>query len=351
MTLSKRLTLGTLVLAIGLGATSVMLSRTEPAVRRFHGWLAPLQPLSRPEIVGRIDPAQLGKGQIVAFADNGSDVFLLHNQSWLRVGPAGVRGPFGASARDGEGRIGSGADIAVHDSAVYVLDRVTRSVLAFTIEGHWRKRLPLLPTASTLAFAPEHMVTTRDGRLIVSGLRGAGFGSSSRVLLHQSSKDNFDSLTALPTALLNVVIPFAGLSGRVYAVESSTYKFIELTSTGAQVRRFARPEAPRIPLPDSVRRSLARWTVRISAAGTQDLIPKYLPAVFMAAQRHTGSFVVAIASAVDSVLIEELDQNGVPLHTFTRHPLPIPVGLSDHGIITIREDVNATIVERQRWVN
>jgi hypothetical protein len=174
-------------------------------------------------------------------------------------------------------------------------------------------------------------------------------GNSSRVLLRQRSDEDFDSLAALPSALFDMVIPIAAASGSVFAVESSTYSFVELAATGAQLRRFARPEAPRVPLSDSVRRSLARWTVQISATGGRDLIPKYLPAVFTAAQRRTGSFVVAVASAVDSALVEELDRDGVPLLTFTPESLPLPVGLTDHGVITIREDANATIVERHRW--
>jgi hypothetical protein len=349
MTLSQRLALGTLGLAIALGATALMLARAEPAVPRLGGSLAPLKPLGRTEIVGRIEPAQLGKGQIVAVADNGSDVLLLQNQAWLRVGPGGAGGPFGASARDGEGRIASGADIAVQDTTVYVLDRVTRSVMVYTIEGQWRKRLPVLPTASPLAFAPERVLVTADGGLIVSGLRGAGVGSPSRILLQRRSNDAFDSLAAVPSSMFNVVIPVAGSAGSLFAVESSTYNFVELASNGAQVRQFARPDAPRVPLPDAVRRSLARWAVRIPATGNRELIPKYLPAVFMITRRQTGSFVAAIASAVDSVLIEELDRDGVPLHTFTRQPLPIPVGLTDHGLVTIREDVDATTIERHRW--
>lgn len=352
MTLSQRLALGSLVLAVGLGGAHLVLSRAQPVVQRLHGSLAPLRPLGAAEVVGRVDPARLGKGQIVGVAYNGSDVFLLQQQGWLSVGPTGVHGPFGAEERDGEGRIISGADIAVRDSVVYVLDRVTKSVLTFTTTGQWRSKLSLSATASLFGLSPEHITVAREGQLTVSGFRGLGSGEAGRVLLRDNARGTFDTLATIPAALFDIVLPVSVRSGNVLALESSSYGFTELDSSGGVVRRFERREPPRVPLSDSLRRSLVRLAVQASApGGPRRAIPKYLPAAFAAIERPGGSFVVAIMTAIDSVLLEELDADGKPLWTLTPEALPLPIGLTPHGVITLREEVNATIVERRHWVN
>ena len=92
MNLTQRFVLGAVLLGIFAGSF-LGLSKLR-AARRITGHL-PAAVAVHSMVVGRIDPAQLASGPVIALADDGSDVFLLQNRGWSRVGPRGAGGPYG----------------------------------------------------------------------------------------------------------------------------------------------------------------------------------------------------------------------------------------------------------------
>src|SRR5688500_11647943 len=146
----------TLAVAAGYVATAPR------SVAAHAGTRAPNAALGAPEIIGIIDPGHLSAGPIIAVTFHREHAYLLQNHAWLRVSRAGVQGPFGGEIRGARGWIASAAGIAVVDSAVYVLDRLSKSLHVFAPAGAWRRTIRMTDERQFYGFSPERIAIGPD---------------------------------------------------------------------------------------------------------------------------------------------------------------------------------------------
>ena len=344
MNLTRRFAFGSAVIASILGALYLATSMTG-TVSRLPGWRAPYRALGAVRRVGTIDASQLAAGPIVALTDDGRDVYVLQNHAWLRIGATGVAGPFGVGARGSAGAILSAADIAVRDSTVYVLDRAARSIHTYAATGRWLNTIRLQPPVAT--FTPEHIAAPATGFLIVTGFGSDGRSQTHRYVLLLNADGALDTLYVIESELFGVLVPVASTRDRLLVLQSEPYR-LTLLQRGA-AHHFARTNAERVPLPDSLRRSLSRYLAYLPADRSPFAIPSYLPQALAATETRSGHFVVAEVAAIDSVWIEELDATASPVHTLVTAPIALPVGLTRFGLLTIREDASTTTVLRHSF--
>jgi hypothetical protein len=334
-------------LALGMAFTTLALATgyvaTAPRRTAAHaGTLAPTVELGRPEIIGTIDPAHLSAGPIIALTAHRDYAYLLQNHAWLRVSSDGVEGPFGGRVRGERGWIASAAGIAVTDSAVYVLDRLSRSLHVFAPAGAWLRTVRL-NSREFADFSPERIAIDPHGTLAVSGYRsGAAAGWS----IIRFDNDTPRVVFHRPSNVFDVLLPLLR-DHTMAALSSNDYEFSELTSTGRPIRSFARPNPPRFALESEARDAIQKYLASSPAADRPEYQPPvYIPAVAHAYARFTGTFLVAVAAGGEDVFVEELDRDGRPLRTFFENGVSLPIGFTDHAIVLLREDAQRTVVER-----
>jgi hypothetical protein len=338
----RRLALGFLLVTLVIAAGYVATVPRSIAARA--GTLAPAMALGSPEIIGTIDPAQLSAGPIIAIAVHGDHAYLLQNHTWLRVSRDGVHGPFGGETRGARGWIASAAGIAVLDSAVYVLDRLSKSLHVFAPTGAWQRTIRLTDSAAFNGFLPERIAIGPDGMMAVSGYRSGAEAGWSVILVHE---DTARLIFHRSSNVFDVLLPLVTPDRTIAALSSNDYEFSELTYTGRQVRRFARPDPPRSALESTERAAIHKYLASVPASNRPEYQPPvYLPAVAHAHARSTGTYLVAVAAGGENVFVEEIRKDGSPLRTFMERGVPLPVGFFDDGIVLLREEAQRTVVER-----
>lgn len=346
MKLTQRFALGSALIIAVTVAASLFLRRQLP--QHTMGTFSPVGDSLTREVVGTVDPAGMVSGGIIGFADDGTDVFLLQNRAWLRVGPRGTNGPFGVGSRGNRGVITSAAAIAVHDSVVYVLDRGARALQLYARDGSWRGKVPLTSQHAP-PFTAEQLVVNDSGHVLVVGLRFTAEGKSERLILAGMPGSSLDTLAVVASPLFHAVVPAQPTTSKWDVVESMTYRIRSFTTAGHLKRRVTREHAPRFPLPDTMRRVLTRYTTRYRDGGRQrPSVPDYLPYVYAAAALSNGDYLVAVISSIDSAWVERIDSLGRPQSLLTPVPVGLPIGVSKHGIIVIQEKPDVTVVERLR---
>jgi hypothetical protein len=329
--------------SITLAVAAAYVATAPRRVAARAGTLARAAALGAPEIIGTIDPKQLSAGPIVAVTLQGPHAYLLQNHTWLRASRAGVEGPFGNETRGAQGWIASAAAIAVRDSTVYVLDRLGRSVHEFAVTGEWRRTVRLEGTKLS-GFLPERIAAGSTGPIVLSGYRtGADAGWSILLLDNDTPRIVFHR----PSNVFDLLLPLVRPDGSITALAASEYEFAELPLAGGKIRRFIRHDPPRFALEPEERAAIQRYLTSTPASNRPEYQPPvYIPAVAHAHPRSSGTFLVAVATGVDSVFVEEVDSGGRALRTFLRPGVPLPVGLFDDGIVVLREEAQRTLVER-----
>ena len=334
-------------LALGMAFTTLAVATgyiaTAPRRTAAHaGMLAPTVELGRPEIVGTIDPRHLSSGPIIAVTSHRDHVYLLQNHTWLRLSSDGVEGPFGGMTRGERGWIASASGIAVLDSAVYVLDRLNRSLHLFAPAGAWLRTIPL--NAPELAdFSPERIAIDPNGTIAISGYRS---GADAGWAIIRIDNGTPTLIFHRPSNVFDVLLPLVR-DNTIAALSSNDYEFSELTSTGRPIRSFARPNPPRFALESDERDAIQQYLASSPASNRPEYQPPvYIPAVAHAYARSTGTFLVAVAAGGEAIFVEEIDSDGRPLRTFLEDGVSLPIGFSDHAIVLLREDAQRTVVER-----
>jgi hypothetical protein len=338
----QRLALG--MFGVTLAVATAYVATAPRVVGARTGMLAPDEALGPPHIVGAVDAEHLSAGPIVAVSLHGAHAYLLQNHSWLRVSGENVDGPFGDESRGGRGWIASGAGIAVVDSAVYVLDRLNRSLHVFAHSGVWRRTIRLNGNKGVYDFLPERISVSSDGTIALSGYQNGSDAGWSIGLL---DRDTLRLVLHRPSSVFDLLVPLVKRDGSIAVLISNDYEFVEITRSGTETRRFTRRNPPRFALRASERTEMQNYLDRNPAstrAGHHP--PELIPAVAHAYVRPNGAFLVAVTAGEDDVLVEELDSGGRPLRTLLRHGVPLPVGFFDNGIVLLREEAQRTVVER-----
>lgn len=339
----QRIALGMLFLT---GAATVGYLVTSPRVfAPIAGTMAADDSLGSPQILATVEADRLAAGPIVAIGLQDESVYLLQNHHWLRVEADSVHGPYGGETRGGIGWIFSAAAIAATDSAVFILDRLAKSVHVFDPDGEWRRSIPLRSSIDHYDFAPERMTIGPDGTIIISGFEP---GDSAGWTIATLSGDTLRPLFRQLSTIFDIVLPLVRHDRSIIAVNSMNYEFTALSPNGDVEARLARRNAPRVPLTQEQSDAMANY-IRGSQTGTRPefTLPTHMPAVADAFARSGGTFLGAVLITMDDVLIEEIDHRGKPIRTLVRE-VPLPVGLSDTSIVLLREEPQHTIVERYR---
>lgn len=341
MGLSERLALGATAVVAATIVAAIAVSPTDDTAPAISGFRGAQRPMISRETAGVIDAGHLQSGPIVAMTETAAGVFVLQNSSWLLVARGKTFGPFGSSTRGRPGWIASGVAIEVRDSQVYILDRTRRAVHVFTHDGTWRRTVDLA-IASGL---PDRFVMDRAGRWIVSAFINDGLQNSRWLLLRYDHHGAADTIYIREGSTFDFVIPVVADGNRVYAFNSATYRVDELSADGLGAH-FVRGNPPRVPIPDSVRRSLNRYMSKVPGRSTAGL--RYVPIVVHAASLPAGRFAVAISTSLDKVMVEEIDSMGRP-HATLVESAQLPIALVRGGMLSLVEETNRTIVQRQRF--